>query len=105
MNFLIGAFLIVGILFMCTFMFIGIWSFIIHIKNYRQIRYQNYILEKMHQKLSSISDNMSNSDDANNDYAYLTGEEDIFDINDHENRDNKITDFKHMKENNDSNLS
>lgn len=92
MDFLIGAFLIVGMLFMCTFMFIGIWSFIIHIKNYRQTRYQNYILEKMHQKLSSISDNISNSNDKNNDYAYLTGEEDIVELND-DDKANNITDF------------
>ena len=54
MEFLTGAFLIVSIVFMCVFMFIGIWSFVVYLKSYRQKRYQNYILEKISQKLSLI---------------------------------------------------
>lgn len=92
MEFLTGAFLIVSIVFMCIFMFIGIWSFVVYIKTYRQRRYQNYILEKISQKLSLICDNMDNSSE-NDKYAYLTGEEDFeFSKNEHDKIDN-ITDF------------
>ncbi|APF22246.1 hypothetical protein [Clostridium butyricum] len=82
MEFLTGAFLIVSIVFMCVFMFIGIWSFVVYLKSYRQKRYQNYILEKISQKLSLISDNIDNSD-KDSKYAYLTGDED-FEFSDNE---------------------
>lgn len=88
MEFLTGAFLIVSIVFMCVFMFIGIWSFVVYLKSYRQKRYQNYILEKISQKLSLISDNIDNSD-KDNKYAYLTGDEDFeFSDNEIDNLDN-----------------
>lgn len=92
MEFLIGAFLIVSIVFMCIFMFIGIWVFVVYLKSYRQSRYQNYILEKISQKLSLICDNMDNSgkDDK---YAYLTGDEDFEFSDDESSNINNITDF------------
>ena len=92
MEFLTVAFIIVSIIFMCVFMFIGIWSFIIYLKSYRQKRYQNYILEKITQQLSLISNKMD-SPEYSNRYDYLTGEED-FEFNSV--RDDKldnITDF------------
>lgn len=58
-------------------MFIGIWSFIVFLKSYRQTRYQNYILEKISQKLNSIADSMPKNEDNSDKYAYLTGEEDF----------------------------
>ncbi|WP_394903203.1 hypothetical protein [Clostridium butyricum] len=92
MEFLTGAFLIVSIVFMYVFMFIGIWSFVVYLKSYRQKRYQNYILEKISQKLSLISDNIDNSD-KDSKYAYLTGDEDFeFSDNEIDNLDN-ITDL------------
>ena len=92
MEFLTGAFLIVSIVFMCVFMFIGIWSFVVYLKSYRQKRYQNYILEKISQKLSLISDNIDNSD-KDSKYTYLTGDEDFeFSDNEIDNLDN-ITDL------------
>ena len=92
MEFLTGAFLIVSIVFMCVFMFIGIWSFVVYLKSYRQKRYQNYILEKISQTLSLISDNIDNSD-KDSKYAYLTGDEDFeFSDNEIDNLDN-ITDL------------
>lgn len=92
MEFLTGAFLIVSIVFMCVFMFIGIWSFVVYLKSYRQKRYQNYILEKISQKLSLISDNIDNSN-KDSKYAYLTGDEDFeFSDNEIDNLDN-ITDL------------
>lgn len=77
MNYLVGTFIIVSILFMCVFMFIGIWSFIVFLKSYRQTRYQNYILEKISQKLNSIADSIPKKEDNSDKYAYLTGEEDF----------------------------
>ena len=85
MTYLFGACAIVGIIFMCIFMFLGIWLFVIALKSFRQQRYNNYILEKIYQKLSKISDNLSNNSE--NDYSYLMGEED-FDLR--ENDENKI---------------
>ena len=57
MAFLFGATCILAILFMATFMFIGIWLFIVALKAFHQLRYKNYILEKMYQKLETIADN------------------------------------------------
>lgn len=59
MSILLGATCIVGILFMATFMFIGIWLFIIALKAFQQMKYKNYILEKIYEKLDSISINTS----------------------------------------------
>lgn len=91
MGFLTGAFLIVSIVFMAIFMFIGIWSFVIYLKSYHQKRYQNYILEKINQKLSLLCDNTDNKSDSK--YAYLTGEED-FEFTDEDNtKFNNVTDL------------
>lgn len=45
----------VGILFMISFMIIGIWSFIIYNKMYRCKRIENYILEKIYQHLCNLN--------------------------------------------------
>lgn len=64
MAILFGASCIVAIIFMVTFMFIGIWLFITALKAYRQLKYKNYILEKIYQKLDSLSqNNHTNTDD------------------------------------------
>ena len=47
-------FQVVGIFFMLTLMFIGIWSFIIFIKMYKNQRIQNYLLEKINNSISSL---------------------------------------------------
>ena len=92
MKFLTNAFLIVSIVFMCIFMFIGIWTFVVYLKSYRQKRYQNYILEKISQKLSLISNSIDKTNKYDK-YAYLTGDED-FKFSDNENdKINNITDF------------
>lgn len=85
MNYLAGTFIIVSILFMCVFMFIGIWSFIVFLKSYRQTRYQNYILEKISQKLNSIANSMPKEEESSDKYAYLTGEEDFAYTEDNDN--------------------
>ena len=60
MSILFGASCVVAIIFMVTFMFIGIWLFITALKAYRQLKYKNYILEKIYQKLYFLSQNQSN---------------------------------------------
>lgn len=93
MDFLTGAFIIVSMVFMCVFMFIGIWSFIVYLKSYRQKRYQNYILEKITQQLALISNKMNSPEASNDNYGYLTGEDD-FEFNDiNYDKINNITDF------------
>ena len=53
-------FYIVGILFMLSFMFIGIWSFIIFLKIYKNQRVNNYLLDKINKSISSL--NLSNDE-------------------------------------------
>lgn len=54
----------VAILFMITFMFIGIWSFIIFIKMYKNQKEKNYLLKKISNNLSRLSSS-NNKDIAN----------------------------------------
>jgi hypothetical protein len=55
---------IFGILAMFTFIFISIWGFILLSKLFNQIRYSNYLLEKLtqHTYLISNKDKESNKD-------------------------------------------
>ncbi|MBU3145414.1 hypothetical protein [Clostridium sp. CF012] len=46
---------IIAICAMLTFMFIGIWGFILLIKIYGQLRYKNYLMEKLIQTTSKLS--------------------------------------------------
>ncbi|MBZ9636729.1 hypothetical protein [Clostridium sp. FP1] len=46
---------IIAICAMLTFMFIGIWGFILLIKIYDQLRYKNYLMEKLIQNTSKLS--------------------------------------------------
>lgn len=50
-------FYVVGILFMLSFMFIGIWSFIIFLKMYKNQRINNYLLDKINKSISSLNIN------------------------------------------------
>ena len=45
----------VAILFMLTFMLIGIWSFIIFIKIYKNQRINNFLLEKINHSILSLT--------------------------------------------------
>ncbi len=54
-------FYIVGILFMLSFMFIGIWSFIIFLKMYKNQRVNNYLLDKINKSISSLNLNNNES--------------------------------------------
>ncbi|WP_291633091.1 hypothetical protein [Clostridium sp.] len=51
---------VVALLSMLTFMFIGIWSFILLIKIFYQLRYKNYLMEKLIQNTSKLSFNNEN---------------------------------------------
>ena len=53
MSILYAATCIVGIVFMIIFMFIGIWLFIVALKAYHQLKYKNFILEKIYQKMNT----------------------------------------------------
>ena len=74
----------------------GIWSFVVYLKSYRQKRYQNYILEKISQKLSLISDSMDGTDNDDK-YAYLTGDEDFEFSDDEISKIDNITNFNKME--------
>ena len=61
---------VVAILFMLIMIFLGIWSFVIENKAYRQIKYKNYLLEKIAHNISlirnkeKIFDNLNAMDDS-----------------------------------------
>ncbi|EHK2348638.1 hypothetical protein KCL53_001761 [Clostridium perfringens] len=61
---------VVAILFMLIMIFLGIWSFVIVNKAYRQIKYKNYLLEKIAHNISLIRnkeklfDNLNAMDDS-----------------------------------------
>jgi hypothetical protein len=46
---------IISIFAMLIFIFIGIWGFILLIKIFNQLRYKNYLMEKLIQNTSSLS--------------------------------------------------
>ncbi len=47
---------IIAILFMVTLMFIGIWTFVIANKAYKQVKYKNYLLEKIANRLAIMTE-------------------------------------------------
>ena len=51
---------IIAILAMLIFIFIGIWGFILLIKIFNQLRYKNYLMEKLIQNTSRLSLNHEN---------------------------------------------
>jgi hypothetical protein len=65
---------IIGILSMLTFVFIGIWSFIIFNKIYGQLKYKNYLIEKINHNLflTNKSEDNKNIEDANADASAST---------------------------------
>ena len=55
----------IGILFMIAFMIIGIWSFVIFTKMFKNQRIQTYLLEKINSSISSIELINSNESEKN----------------------------------------
>lgn len=51
---------IIAILAMLIFIFIGIWGFILLIKIFNQLRYKNYLMEKLIENTSGLSSNHEN---------------------------------------------
>ncbi|MGL4572235.1 MAG: hypothetical protein ACRCVJ_14360 [Clostridium sp.] len=93
MAFLTGTVCIIGIIFMLTFMFIGIWLFIVALKAYNQLRYKNYILEKMSHNLDLLC-KTTNSDFSFEEFlteenAQSFSKSELDNIKDFENIDNK----------------
>lgn len=101
MSVLFGASCIVAIIFMVTFMFIGIWLFIIALKAFRQLKYKNYILEKIYQKLDSISQSYNSIPKDEKADVITRDFLDFFDLDNEENSSNveNIKDFDRAKEN------
>lgn len=48
---------ILGILSMLTIMFVAIWGFIVAKQTYSQMKYQNYLLEKLTQNIYMLVQN------------------------------------------------
>jgi len=48
---------ILGILSMLTIMFVAIWGFIVAKQTYAQMKYQNYLLEKLTQNIYMLVQN------------------------------------------------
>lgn len=80
-------FYIVGILFMLSFMFIGIWSFIIFLKMYKNQRINNYLLDKINKSISSL--NLSN-DESVLDSLYFDFDDSFLDNNNLDSTNNVI---------------
>ena len=89
MSVLFGASCIIGILFMVTFMFIGIWLFITALKAYHQLKYKNFILEKIYQKLDVLS--QKHTSNINDEKSNITTS-DVMDFLQFENEDLSNTD-------------
>jgi hypothetical protein len=58
---------IIAILSMLTFMFTAIWGFILLIKIYNQLRYKNYLMEKLTQNTYRLTLNHDNREPTKND--------------------------------------
>ena len=46
---------IIGIIFMFTLIFVAVWGFILANQAYNQMRYQNYLLEKITQNIYMVA--------------------------------------------------
>lgn len=68
---------IIAILFMLTMMFIAIWGFIIANQSYSQIKYQNYLLEKIAENISLIGSRTKTISTNNFDNTKLDCETDL----------------------------
>jgi len=63
---------IIGLLFMVTLMFVGIWGFILANQAYSQLRYQNYLLEKLTQNIYMLTCRKESAPAENKDEETLT---------------------------------
>ena len=93
MTILYGIACVVAIIFMIVFMFLGIWLFIVALKAYKQLRYKNYILEKINQKLDVSRKPFSNVENPTSEEANI-----LNDFDEHLNCNN-IRDFDKLNKN------
>ena len=70
---------VVAILFMLIMIFLGIWSFVIANKAYRQIKYKNYLLEKIAHNISLIRNKEKIFDNLNAMDSYSEIKENLLD--------------------------
>ena len=91
MNVLYGITCSIAILFMSVGIFIGIWLFIVALKAFRQLKYKNYILEKIFEKLDAISINTSKS----NNRSDTASDSSLDPLNLEE--ENNISEFENLK--------
>lgn len=92
MSILYGATCVVGIIFMLTFMFVGIWLFITALKSFQQLKYKNYILEKIYQKLDILAKKSSITPSQREEIA--KDYENVFDLN----NEDKLSNISQVKE-------
>jgi hypothetical protein len=71
---------IMAILTMLTFMFTGIWGFILLMKIYGQLRYKNYLMEKLIQSTSKLSLSHKNKDDVKVKDTFKPNEKEILEL-------------------------
>lgn len=57
---------IMAIIFMSLFIFMGIWLFVVALKAYKQLRYKNYILEKIYQSIDNTFNTNKSSEEIEN---------------------------------------
>ena len=53
---------IISIIFMLVAMFIGIWGFVLMMKIHNQLKYRNYILEKLSQNVYMFTSKIKEAD-------------------------------------------
>ena len=54
---------IIGIIFMITLIFIAVWGFVLANQAYNQMRYQNYLLEKITQNIYMLACKLDGKND------------------------------------------
>ncbi|MPQ43360.1 hypothetical protein [Clostridium tarantellae] len=62
----------IAIIFMITMIILAIWAFIIANKAFNQIKYQNYLLEKIAQNIYLIKDKKNNIKNEKNSTEYIS---------------------------------
>ena len=53
---------IIGLIFMLVVIFLAIWAFVIANNAYSQLKYQNYLLEKLVQSIHTLANKSLNND-------------------------------------------
>lgn len=62
----------VAVIFMICFMFIGIWSFIVFLKMFKNQRIQTFLLEKINTSISSLENSYKTAKRLNDDISVDT---------------------------------